>query len=86
VTPPILMFMQQNRDSIFFIRLDITSADFQHYYANNVNSVVAMSHNGQRLQFPANVLRPFVTYSGVQGKFKLVIDNNSKFKSIDRIN
>lgn len=71
---------------IFYIHLNITAVEFEHYYAQNINSVIATSHDGQRVQFPANILRPFVTASGVQGKFKLVMDKNKKLKSINRIN
>ncbi len=77
--------MQHNMDSIFYIHLNITSAEFEHYYAQNINSVIATSLDGQRVQFPANILRPFVTTAGIQGKFKLVIDKNKKLKSVSRV-
>lgn len=85
MTQPILKLMQAEIDNIFYIQLNITSAEFQHYYARNANSVVATSHDGRRVQFSANILQPFVTHSGVQGAFKLVIDKNTKLKSINRI-
>ena len=72
-------------ESIFFIQLDISASEFHHYYAQNINSVSTISHNGQRIQFPASVLQPFVTHSGVQGQFKIIIDENAKLKSILRI-
>ena len=72
-------------DNIFYIHLDISTKEFQHYYANNVNSVIAMSDNGKKIQFPANILQEFVSHSGVQGQFKLTIDSDSKLKSIDKI-
>ncbi len=78
--------IQHIMDSIFYIHLNITSAEFEHYYAQNINSVIATSHDGQRVQFPAKILRPFVTVSGVQGRFKLVMDKNKKLKSISRVN
>jgi len=85
MTRPILKLMQARMDNIFYIQLNITSAEFWHYYAKNANSVLATSHDGRRVQFPANALQPFVTHSGVQGAFKLVIDENTKLKSINRI-
>jgi len=77
--------MKKNRESIFYVQLDISTVEFHNYYAQNINSVIASSHTGQRVQFPANVLQPFVSHAGVQGCFKLVIDENAKFKSIDRV-
>ncbi len=78
--------VQYNMGSIFYIHLNITAAEFENYYAQNINSVIATSHDGRLVQFPANILRPFVTASGVQGEFKLVMDKDTKLKSINRIN
>ncbi len=78
--------MKYDTDSIFYIHLNITTIEFLNYYTKNISTVIATSHNGKRVQFPANVLQSFVTHSGVQGTFKLVIDENTKFKSISRIN
>lgn len=77
--------MGQGNDSIFYIELDITTTEFQRYYSRNINSVITTCHTGQKIQFPAKILQPFVTHAGIQGKFKLVIDANARFKSIDRI-
>ena len=72
-------------DNIFYIQLDISTQEFQNYYSNNINSVIAMSHDGRKVQFPANLLQPFVSHAGIQGKFKLIVSDNSKFKSISKI-
>jgi len=72
-------------DSVFYVQLNISVSEFQNYYAQNINSVMTHSHDGRLIQFPANALQPFVTHSGVQGKFKLVIDKNARLKSINRI-
>lgn len=72
-------------DNIFYIHLDISTTDFQHYYSNNINSVIAISHDGQKIQFPANILQPFVSHTGVKGEFKVIVDKNSKLKSISKL-
>jgi len=77
--------MIKDKDAIFYIQLNISAADFHHYYAQNVNSVITTSHTGETIRFPANVLQPFVSHSGVYGKFKITIDSNAKFKSIERV-
>ncbi len=75
----------QGNDSTFYVELDITASEFRHYYSQNINRVITVCHTGQKIQFPANILQPFVSHSGVQGKFKIVIDEKEKFKSINRI-
>jgi len=77
--------MNKRKKSVFYVSLDISSADFKHYYAQNINQISTLSHTGQRIQFPANALLPFVSHTGVQGNFKIVIDENTKLKSIDRV-
>lgn len=77
--------MGRAKDSIFYIVLDITAAEFRDYYSQDINSVITTSHTGEKVLFPANILQPFVTYSGIQGQFKIVIDKNAKFKSISRV-
>ena len=77
--------MVDGRDFTFYIQLDISTTDFHRYYSQKINSVITTSHTGQKVQFPANVLQPFISHAGVQGRFKLVVDQNSKFKSIDRV-
>lgn len=72
-------------NSTFYIYLDISAIDFQNYYAQNINAIIASSHSGERIQFPANALQPFVSHTGVQGEFKIVIDENAKLKSITRV-
>ena len=72
-------------DNIFYIQLDISSTDFQNYYANNVNNVIAISNDGRKIQFPANILQKFVSHSGIQGQFKLTVDSHSKFQSMIKI-
>ena len=72
-------------DNIFYIQLDISTNEFHHYYSNNIDSVIATSHDGRKIQFPANILQPYVSHAGIQGEFKLIVDENSKFKSISKI-
>jgi len=40
---------------------------------------------GRRVRFPANILRPFVTLEGIQGRFIIRFDSDSRFQGIDRL-
>ncbi len=73
------------KDTVFYVQLDISAEQFKNYYSQNIKSIVATSHDGRRVQFPANVLQSYVTHSGVQGVFCLMVDSNARFKSISRV-
>ena len=64
------------------VRLDISPERFQAYYQGVVEHVVATASDGRTVRFPARVLRPFLSYQGVQGTFEITCDSNMKFQSI----
>jgi hypothetical protein len=66
------------------VRLKISPERFQAYYQGVVEYVVAQSIDGRTIQFPARVLRPFVSHQGVQGTFEITFDATLKFQSICR--
>jgi hypothetical protein len=66
------------------VRLEISSERFQAYYQGVVEYVVARSTDGRTIQFPARVLRPFISYQGIQGTFEITFDASMKFQSIRR--
>ncbi|MEJ2230812.1 MAG: DUF2835 domain-containing protein [Nitrospirales bacterium] len=68
------------------VRLKISSERFQAYYQGVVENVVAQSTDGRTIQFPARVLRPFLSYQGIQGTFEITFDAAMKFQSICRAN
>jgi len=66
------------------VRLNISPERFQAYYQGVVDSVVATTHDGRTVKFPARVLRTFLTYQGVQGTFEITFDAKLKFQAIRR--
>ncbi len=67
------------------VRLNISPERFQSYYQGIVESVVATTSDGRTVQFPARVLRPFLSYQGVQGTFEITFDAKLKFQTIRRV-
>lgn len=67
------------------VRLNISPERFQSYYQGIVESVVATTSDGRTVQFPARVLRPFLSYQGVQGTFEITFDAMLKFQTIRRV-
>ena len=66
------------------VRLNISPERFQVYYQGIVENVQANASDGRNVQFPARVLRPFLSYQGIQGTFEITYDANLKFQSIRR--
>lgn len=65
--------------------LAISPERYRAYYQGAVRQVIATGHDGRRVQFPADRLRPFVTHDGVRGEFELEFDANHKFVALRRV-
>lgn len=48
--------------------------------------VVTQCRQGRQVRFPANILREFVTHSGVSGTFRILFNFQGKFHRIELIN
>lgn len=71
--------------SEYRFRLAISAEDYLAYYQGAVRQVVVTLANGQRLQFPADSLRPFVTREGVHGEFVLRVNAQNKLQGLERV-
>jgi hypothetical protein len=69
----------------FTIDLDISAAELARWYRGSANVVRACSRDGRWLQFPATVLRPFVTRDGIKGTFAVAIDDERKLLGFRKV-
>lgn len=76
---------QEDRSSRVRFALNITQDVLLSYYEGTARAVVVKSLDGRSIQFPANVLRRFVTGDGVRGVFEIEFDGNNKFVEMRRI-
>jgi predicted transcriptional regulator len=74
------IFMSEYR-----FRLAISAQEYLAYYEGAARAVVVTLGSGQRLQFPAEFLRRFVSREGVHGTFVLRVDVNNKLQAIERV-
>lgn len=65
--------------------LNISQDALLSYYEGTARAVVVKSLDGRSIQFPASVLRRFVTGDGVQGIFEMEFDENNKFVGMQRV-
>jgi hypothetical protein len=67
----------------FYLR--ILPADYLAYYRGTAKVVVVPTKAGETLQFPASLLRKFVTGSGIEGHFVLTTDANNASADLKRV-
>lgn len=67
------------------VNLALSTDKMLAYYEGKVKYIIARDNQGVRIQFPAEVLRQFVTSAGVYGNFSILVDENNKFVEISRV-
>jgi hypothetical protein len=67
------------------VDINIPAQDILQYYKGLVANVSAVALDGQIVQFPVNLLRPFMTYSGVQGRFSIKYNASGKCQEINKL-
>ena len=69
----------------FTFTIRITSEGWSEYYRVPSASIVARSHTGKQVQFKARHLHKFITRDGIQGTFRMTIDDNQDFVSMEKL-
>ena len=70
----------------YFFTLAVPYVQCENLYITGNNAVVLTADSGERIQLPTVNLRPYIDRQGLNGRFRLVIDNQNKVKSFDKIN
>ena len=65
-------------------QLHIDNEEFAHYYRGNAKAVIVRTNNGQTLSLPASAFQPFVSHTGIDGKFIVEFDHNNKLLGLRR--
>ncbi|MGB5325600.1 MAG: DUF2835 domain-containing protein [Pseudomonadales bacterium] len=77
--------MSGNGESCIEIDLAISAAELMKLYRGSAQQVVGEARDGRVVRFPARRLQPFITRSGVRGRFRLVVDSNNKLQRIEKL-
>lgn len=67
------------------VNLLISADEYQRLYQGSVRDILARSVDGRRVRFPAMILRPYVTHNGINGRFRIVFDEQNRFQAIEKI-
>jgi len=65
--------------------LAIEASDIERYYRGIARNILVTTTTGLKIQFPANLILPYVTRYGVHGQFLLSYDQNGKAQSLQRL-
>lgn len=71
--------------SFVIFDLNVTPDELHKWYGGAARAVHVTARDGRRIQFPAQILQPFVTHVGVRGTFAIYFDDNHKYQSIKRL-
>ena len=66
------------------IDIEIESDQYLKQYKQPNCMVNTRSRDGRTIQFPANILKPFLLHDGIKGSFCIYFDKHGKFQSISR--
>jgi hypothetical protein len=69
----------------FQFHLNISAEKYLDYYRGAIRHVVVRCPDGVTIQFPASLLQPFVTPTGIQGRFVLTCDDANKGADLQRL-
>jgi hypothetical protein len=72
-----------SREIVF--ALNISQDEYLRYYQGTVRHVIARGRDGRTVQFPAGLLRRFITRDGIHGEFRLRFDDQHKLVDLERI-
>lgn len=67
------------------VDLNISPEQYQRHYQGSVRQVICTARDGRKVQFPSAILQRFVTHNGVQGSFRLDIDDDNKLVSVSKL-
>lgn len=67
----------------FYLRINYD--DYLLVYQGHAKYIVTTATDGRRIQFPAEVVRPYLTRDGIRGFFEITFSQRNKFQSIKKI-
>ncbi len=67
------------------VDLRISSDEYLKLYRGQTRVVSTRARDGRRVQFPANILRPWVLHDGIRGCFRIRFSADGKFQDIQRL-
>ncbi|GAB1259576.1 DUF2835 domain-containing protein [Aurantivibrio plasticivorans] len=67
------------------VDIAISAEEFERLYQGSAKDVVTHASNGQMVRFPGKILIPYVTHSGICGRFQINFDHRNRFHSVYKL-
>lgn len=77
--------MVSSNDQVIHVPVVIGREEYLKVYQGSAKNVLARDVNGRSVSFPAKILQPFVTHSGIDGLFAITFSAEGKFRRIERV-
>lgn len=75
----------QSSDKVYYFSVNFPYSQCEALYSGNYPNVVLTADSGQTIQVPSNRIRPFISSAGLVGQFRMIVDENNKIKSFERL-
>ena len=75
----------EQTDSVFYFSISVPYTQCEALYSPSVPNVVMVAESGVCVQVPTGRLRQFITSDGVKGRFRMIVNQQNKIKSFERI-
>ncbi|ABI72072.1 conserved hypothetical protein [Shewanella frigidimarina NCIMB 400] len=69
----------------FLFSLNVSYEAFLPYYQGLAEKVQVRDHQGRVLHINGKYFRPYLTPQGIHGQFKLVLNREGNFKSLNKL-
>ena len=69
----------------YTVDIVLSQQQLESFYAGQVQNVWARDIFGVSLSFPLNALRPFVTHTGIAGRFEVRVTSDNRLGGIERV-
>lgn len=77
--------MASPHDHVIYVPVVIGREEYLKVYQGTAKNVFARDLGGRSVSFPARILQPFVTHSGIDGLFAITFSAEGKFRRIERV-
>jgi transposase InsO family protein len=68
-----------------YFNLNISREQALRYYQGTARTIIVTVNTGQKVQFPAEHIRPFIEQNGIQGQFSIQFNKDNKLIGLNRV-
>lgn len=77
---------KNNGQQSHLFSVSLNYAQCEDLYRHQIKFLQVTSIEGKRIRLPKQNMQKFITPSGLQGNYELIVDQNNKFLSINKLN